>query len=80
MGEAALWVTGSRGNHCAKWCHFVFLAAHMTKRSVRSHWVYKPSPNEIFFPGLCPISLFNGILIVIISSIYVSFLFLVTVI
>ena len=47
---------------------------NMTKRSVRSHRVYKPSPNEQLFPGLCPI--FSYLLIIV--SVHVRILLVYT--
>jgi hypothetical protein len=47
------------------------LCFHMTKRSMRSHWLYKPSPNESFFPGHVPFY-FIMLDIVNINSMYVS--------
>ena len=41
-------------------CDGVPLWQNMTKRSMHSHKVYKPSPNKQVFPRLCPISLYNN--------------------
>jgi hypothetical protein len=51
---------------CLWTCEVVPLWQNITKRSVRSHRVYKPSPNEWLFPRALSLSLYYNLYVVVV--------------